>query len=148
MLLLWSQVKAELLQALHCLPEDVFDHTPGHPHNLSGSSHQRTVDCGLTPISHCCVHVNGVPDCIQVRIYYTGWVHPHMYITYITWDPTTYTTWGHTTYTTWGHIKQASLSFLPSHIHKHLLYTLKYVMLHCTALMSVMMCCIVLHQCQ
>ena len=66
MLLLWLQVEAEVLQALHCLPEDVFDHTPGHPHSLSGSSHQRTVDCGITPISHSCVHVNRVPGSIQV----------------------------------------------------------------------------------
>ena len=83
MLLLWSQVEAEVLQALHRLPEDVFDHTPGHPHNLSGSSHQRTVDCGLTPISHCCVHVNGVPGSIQVNAYYVQY-HDIDYCKYIT----------------------------------------------------------------
>ena len=64
---IWLQVEAEVLQALHCLPEDISDYTPGHPHSLSGSSHQRTVDCGLTPISHCYVHVNRVPDSIQVN---------------------------------------------------------------------------------
>ena len=63
---LWLQVEAEVLQALHCLSEDVFDYTPGHPHSLSGSSHHRTVDCGLTPFSHRYVLVNRVPGSIQV----------------------------------------------------------------------------------
>ena len=65
----YVQVETALLPALQCFPADFPCSVFVHPHRMSSGSYTESMDCGISLLSRCCLHITGLPDYIHVCLF-------------------------------------------------------------------------------